>query len=93
MKASLKLKTQLPIKTQLLKTPAASQAIDLHSLGMRWRAGTKIGVLAREANMTWNKLWVELDKLGYRPQDVQKSDPEAYEPPNCYVPGAGWCVV
>ena len=88
------MKARLKLKTQLLKTPAASTVVDLHALGMRWRAGTKIGVLAREANMTWNKLWVELDKLGYRPQDCKNGDPEAsYETPNCYVPGAGWCVV
>lgn len=88
------MKARLKLKTQLLKSPAASPVVDLHALGTRWRAGTKIGVLAREAGMTWNKLWSELAKLGYRPHSANNSDPEAgYEPPNCYVPGAGWCVV
>jgi hypothetical protein len=88
------MKARLKLKTQFLKMPAASPVVDLHALGARWRGGEKIGVLAREAGMTWNKLWSELDKLGYRPRPSDTSDADAgYEPPNCYVPGAGWRVV
>jgi len=37
----------------------------LHALGQRWQAGAKITVLAQEAGCSWNRLWVELTKLGY----------------------------
>ena len=65
MKARLKLKT--PANTPEVRQQAG---VDLHALGIRWRAGEKISVLARDAGMTWNKLWSELEKLGYRPQSA-----------------------
>jgi hypothetical protein len=59
--------------TLRLRTPAVTpvdqpRQDDLNVLGIRWRSGEKISALAREAGWVWNKLWVELDKLGYRPQ-------------------------
>ena len=63
------MKARLKLKTQTIAPEVRQQAgVDLHALGVRWRAGEKISVLAREAGMTWNKLWSELEKLGYRPR-------------------------
>ncbi|MGH7169715.1 MAG: hypothetical protein ACRELG_05495 [Gemmataceae bacterium] len=89
MKARLKLKMQEVAPE--VRQPAG---VDLHALGVRWRAGEKISVLAREAGMTWNKLWSDLEKLGYRPRPSDNSDPQTDgEPANNYVPGGGWRVV
>ena len=37
----------------------------LHDYGRRWASGEGIAGLAREADMSWNRLWSELTKLGY----------------------------
>jgi hypothetical protein len=37
----------------------------LAQLGERWQAGEKIARLAREVGLSWNKLHVELTRLGY----------------------------
>jgi hypothetical protein len=37
----------------------------LHDYGRRWASGEGISGLAREAGMSWNRLWSELTKLGY----------------------------
>jgi hypothetical protein len=38
----------------------------LHVLGQRWASGEAITRLAREANCSWNRLWTDLTKLGYK---------------------------
>jgi hypothetical protein len=88
-------KARLKLKTQAAAPEVCQPAsVDLHALGARWRAGEKISVLAREAGMTWNRLWSELEKLGYRPRASDNSDPQTdCEPANNYVPGGGWRVV
>jgi hypothetical protein len=41
--------------------------VDLHAYGARWQAGESITALARElGRCSWNRLWSELAKLGYR---------------------------
>lgn len=39
---------------------------DLVTLGQRWATGVKIKLLAAEVGCTWNKLYSELTKLGYK---------------------------
>jgi hypothetical protein len=67
VKATLKLKVPAAVAVAAPVSGSEPVAIDLHVLGARWRAGEKISALAREAGMVWNKLWSDLDKLGYRP--------------------------
>jgi hypothetical protein len=38
----------------------------LHVFGQRWASGESIAGLAEEAGMSWNRLWSELTKLGYK---------------------------
>ncbi len=38
----------------------------LHDFGQRWAGGEGIAGLAKEAGMSWNRLWSELTKLGYK---------------------------
>ncbi len=46
--------------------PAAEQEDRLHDLGRRWTTGESITQLAQEADTSWNRLWSELTKLGYK---------------------------
>jgi hypothetical protein len=45
--------------------PAAEPEERLHVYGRRWARGESIAGLAKEAGMSWNRLWSELTKLGY----------------------------
>ena len=45
--------------------PDAESVGRLHDYGRRWARGEGISGLAREAGMSWNRLWSELTKLGY----------------------------
>jgi hypothetical protein len=47
-------------------TPAAESEDRLHGYGQRWASGESIARLAEEAGMSWNRLWSELTKLGYK---------------------------
>jgi DNA polymerase III delta subunit-like protein len=38
----------------------------LHIFGRRWAGGERITQLAKEAGTSWNRLWSELTKLGYK---------------------------
>jgi hypothetical protein len=44
---------------------AAPSEEQLHEFGQRWASGESIAKLAKEAGMSWNRLWSELTKLGY----------------------------
>ena len=68
VKATLKLKAPVAVTAPVMVSEPVS--VDLNALGARWLAGAKIGALAREAGMVWNRLWSDLAKLGYRPQAV-----------------------
>jgi hypothetical protein len=46
--------------------PAAEPEDQLHGYGRRWAGGEGIAKLATEAGMSWNRLWSELTKLGYK---------------------------
>jgi hypothetical protein len=70
VKAALKLKAPVVIAVAAPATASEPVSLDLHALGARWLAGEKIGALAREAGVVWNKLWSDLAKLGYRPQSA-----------------------
>lgn len=51
------------------RKPAAAfdfSGVDLHAYGKRWHQGAGINTLAREVGCSWNRLWSELAKLGYR---------------------------
>jgi hypothetical protein len=39
---------------------------NLHDYSRRWASGESIAKLAKEAGMSWNRLWSELAKLGYK---------------------------
>jgi hypothetical protein len=70
VKATLKLKAPVPVAVAAPVTVHEPASVDLHALGARWLTGEKISALAREAGMVWNKLWLDLAKLGYRPQSA-----------------------
>ncbi len=38
----------------------------LHVYGRRWTSGESITGLAKEAGTSWNRLWSELTRLGYK---------------------------
>jgi hypothetical protein len=38
----------------------------LHNYGRRWASGESIAGLAKEAGMSWNRLWSELTALGFK---------------------------
>jgi DNA polymerase III, delta subunit len=46
--------------------PAAEPEDRLHVYGRRWATGERITGLAKEAGTSWNRLWSELTKLGYK---------------------------
>ena len=46
--------------------PAAEPEDRLHLYGRRWSSGESITGLAKEAGTSWNRLWSELTKLGYK---------------------------
>jgi hypothetical protein len=46
--------------------PAAAMEDQLHGYGRRWASGEAIAALAKEVGMSWNRLWSELTKLGYK---------------------------
>lgn len=46
--------------------PDADQEDRLHTFGQRWASGESIAGLAKEAGMSWTRLWSELTKLGYK---------------------------
>ncbi len=46
--------------------PVAELEKQLHVYGRRWASGEGIAGLAKEAGMSWNRLWSELTKLGYK---------------------------
>ena len=48
------------------RKPATETEEQLHVYGRRWASGESIAVLAREVGMSWNRLWSELTKLGYK---------------------------
>jgi hypothetical protein len=45
--------------------PAAEKQDHLYAYGRHWANEESIAALAREAGMSWNRLWSELTKLGY----------------------------
>jgi hypothetical protein len=53
--------------TSIAEAPQLSAASEehLHIYGRRWASGESIARLAKEAGMSWNRLWSELTKLGY----------------------------
>jgi hypothetical protein len=46
--------------------PAVESEDQLHGYGRRWAGGEGIAKLAKEAGTSWNRLWSELTKLGYK---------------------------
>jgi hypothetical protein len=38
----------------------------LHVWGRRWASGESLTGLAKEAGYSWNRLWSDLTKLGYK---------------------------
>ncbi len=55
--------------TSPVESNCAPEEDRLHVLGRRWARGEGIAGLAKEASMSWNRLWSELTKLGYTKGD------------------------
>ncbi len=59
------------VKRQASVSPTSPNEVaepdeQLHVYGRRWASGESIAKLAKEAGMSWNRLWSELTKIGYQ---------------------------